>query len=102
MAGTYQAIRVKLRTTDVVVYASPRVAKALDDLTANMPLYEGVKVEQILEAMYRQGAKDGARTAFDELDRRVADAKKLVPHKNPGHPKGRRATATRRTRTRTA
>lgn len=86
----YQTIRIKLRTTEVSVYAGARVAKALEEISGGMAVYEGVKLDQILEAVYKQGVKDGARQAFDALDRQVADVKKQIPHKNPGRPRTRR------------
>jgi len=89
----FRTIHVMLQGTPANVYTSPKVAKALEDILADSTLYEGVKISQILEAVYKQGAKDGARTAIDELDRRVADLKKHVPHKNPGRPRTRKARA---------
>jgi hypothetical protein len=90
MAATgYRTIKVKLRNTEASVYTSPKVAKALKDILVEATLYEGVKIGQILEAVYKQGAKDGARWAFEETDRGVAGAKKRVPHKKPGRPRKR-------------
>lgn len=86
----FRTISVTLNGTPANVYTSPKVAKALQDILRNATVYEGVKIGQIMEAVYRQGTKDGARNALDELDRRVADLKKHVPHKNPGRPKGAR------------
>jgi hypothetical protein len=37
--------------------------------------------------VYLQGKKDGARTAFDATVEKINEAKKLVPHKNPGKPR---------------
>jgi hypothetical protein len=56
-------------------------------MISNASLYEGVKLAQILEAVYLQGKKDGAREAFEELDTSVAEAKSLVPHQRPGRPR---------------
>ena len=72
----------------VSVYTSPRLADALKDIMNDMKLYDGVRLTQILEAVYLQGKKDGARGAFEELDRNVAAAKKRIPHQKPGRPKG--------------
>ncbi|QPC31691.1 hypothetical protein IS481_00445 [Caldimonas thermodepolymerans] len=52
-----------------------------------MTLYHGVRLSQVLEAVYTQGKKDGARTAFEELDKKIREVHKAVPHKNPGKPK---------------
>jgi hypothetical protein len=83
----YRTIRVLLQNTEASIYTSPKVARALEDILADATLYEGVRIGQILEAAYKQGKKDGAREAFTELDRRVADLKKHIPHANPGRPR---------------
>jgi len=69
------------------VYASPRISKALEEVTRDMTLYHGVRFAQILEAVYHQGQKDGARNAFGELDKKIKEAQKAIPHRNPGQPK---------------
>lgn len=76
-------------TKKVAVYASPRVAHAMKELTQEMTLYQGVRLTQILDAVYEQGNKDGARKAFDQIHAGVKAAEKAVPHRNPGKPKKR-------------
>lgn len=66
----------------VKVYASAKIRDALDHITTNMALYDGVRLAQVLEAVYKQGCKDGARNVFAKID----DVKKLVPHRRPGRP----------------
>ena len=78
---------IPIQNGAVAVYASPRISKALDEVTEDMTLYHGVRFTQILEAVYTQGKKDGARSAFEELDKKVKEAQKAIPHKNPGKPK---------------
>lgn len=85
----YRTIKVQLRKTEVSVYTSPNVASALEDVLAEANAYDGIKIGQIMEAVYLQGTKDGAFRAFGEVDRGVAEAKKLVPHKKPGRPRRR-------------
>ncbi|WP_133118092.1 hypothetical protein [Burkholderia ubonensis] len=72
---------------NVPVYASPRVAKAMEEITEDMTLYHGVRLSQVLEAVYTQGQKDGARNAIETLENKVAEIKNTVPHRNPGQPK---------------
>lgn len=72
---------------NISVYASPRISKALDEVTEDMTLYRGVRLAQILEAVYNQGQKDGARNAFGELEKKMKEAQKAIPHRNPGQPK---------------
>ena len=70
----------------IPLYAGKRVSDALSELSADMNLYHGVRLSQVLEAVYEQGKKDGARGVFDTVD----GLKKTIPHRNPGQPKKRR------------
>ena len=72
---------------EVSVYASPKVSKALDEITNDMSLYHGVRLAQVMEALYEQGKKDGARNAISTLENAIAEAKEDVPHRNPGKPR---------------
>jgi hypothetical protein len=83
------ANKVKLLNKEVTVYASPKVGRAVNDLMSELPLFEGVKLAQLMEALYEQGRKDGARAAFEVVENKVIEAERLVPHKNPGKPKKR-------------
>lgn len=78
---------IPLQTGAVAVYASPRISRAMEEITEDMTLYHGVRLSQILEAVYMQGRKDGARNVFEEIDKKVSEARREVPHKNPGKPK---------------
>lgn len=88
-ARGFRTIQVVMQNTQANVYTSPRVADALEDILAKATVYDGVKIAQILEAVYKQGEKDGARKAFEELDRGLASVKKQIAHKNPGRPRKR-------------
>ncbi len=77
---------IPLGTQEVSVYATPRVSKALEEVTEDMTLYHGVRLAQVLEAVYLQGQKDGARNAIETLEQALAEAKEGVPHRNPGKP----------------
>lgn len=78
---------ISLSTQEVAVYASPRISKALEEVTKDLTLYHGVRLTQVLEAVYAQGLKDGARGAFAEIDDKLKEVKAAVPHRNPGKPK---------------
>jgi hypothetical protein len=78
---------IPLGSQDVAVYASPRISNALAEVTKDMTLYHGVRLSQVLQAVYFQGQKDGARHAFAELDKKVQEAQNAIPHRNPGQPK---------------
>lgn len=88
MAARYSITTVPLKGKKAVkVYASPKVGDALREVSKDMTLYEGVRLSEVLEAVYAQGKKDGARDAFEGLDRSLADVKKGIPHRTPGRPR---------------
>jgi hypothetical protein len=76
-----------LHSGKVSVYASPRISDAMDEIVGDMTLYNGVRMLQVIEAAYIQGKKDGARSVFEDMDKRIRESQKLIPHKNPGQPK---------------
>ena len=82
----YIAVPLPLKGGPVKVYASPRIAAAFKDIAMDMNMYKGIKLLQLLTAVYKQGHKDGARAAFESTDARFRDAMKAVPHQNPGRP----------------
>ncbi len=88
-AGKYQRTVIPLKSSSIKVYASPRISEALREVLKDMSVYQGVRFTQILEAVYLQGTKDGARAAFEETDRRLVEARRAVPHRTPGRPKNR-------------
>lgn len=83
----YKKNLIPLGNRTVAVYASAHVSTALHAMLANMNLYDGVKLSQILGAMYEQGKKDGARDAIEKITTKVYEAVATVPHRNPGQPK---------------
>jgi hypothetical protein len=88
MAGKYSLTAIPVKGDKTVkVYASPKVGEALRDIVTEMSLYDGVKLTQIIEAVYTQGKKDGARETFDRLDKGVAEMRKAISHRNPGRPR---------------
>jgi hypothetical protein len=96
MAGRrgYRAIPIKFKQSgDVSIYASHRVADALEEITDKTDLYDGVRLVQILEAAYQQGKKDGAREVFETVDKSLAATKRQIRHKPPGRPKKRAIAA---------
>ncbi len=78
---------VPLSKGNVAVYAGMRVAHALREVTADMDLYQGVRLAQLLEAVYRQGKKDGARDVRDSFEKMM----KQIPHLNPGQPRKKKS-----------
>lgn len=83
----YRTIKLPLKGSEVSVYTSARVADAMKEITAEATIYEGVRLTQVLEAMYNQGRKDGRREAFEQLEKGFADAKRQLPFRPPGRPR---------------
>lgn len=83
----YRTIKVGLPKSTLTIYGSARLMDVVQTITKDMSLYQGVRFGQILEAVYKQGTKDGAREAFNQLEKRFREAMKAVPHKRPGRPK---------------
>lgn len=63
-------------------------ADALKEIEKDMGLYKGVRLHQVLEAVYNQGRKDGALKVFEGVD----TMKRQIPHRPPGRPRIRRTT----------
>lgn len=81
----YRTIRMPVKNERVAVYTSPRAADALEEIVAKASLYEGVRLTQVMEAVYLQGKKDGAKAVFDRLD----EVRRAIPHQRPGRPRKR-------------
>lgn len=77
---------VPLPKGDVPVYFGTPVAEAFREVTVDMTLYKGVRLGQLLQAVYEQGKKDGARQVRDGFESMM----KKIPHKNPGQPRKRK------------
>lgn len=88
-AKGFRTIKITFKGSPVSVYASKRIADALAEIEKEVTVFHGVKLHQVLEAVYIQGKKDGAAETFAALDRGLADAKKIIPHKRPGRPRKR-------------
>jgi hypothetical protein len=87
MAAKYKKNLIPISGTEIAVYASPNVSVAFTAVVEDMNLFKGAKLGLILEAVYTQGKKDGAREAFSTVAGKFSEAQALIPHKNPGKPK---------------
>jgi hypothetical protein len=89
MAGKPRSMKIviTLQNSKLTLYGGARIAAAAADLAKDMSTYDGVKYVQIMEAVYKQGRKDGAAAAFDSIDKNVRAARQGIPHRNPGQPK---------------
>lgn len=83
----YKTVKVNVGDSVIPLRGGQKLVSAFEALTEDMSLYHGVKFSQILEAVYQQGKKDGARDAFEAVEKGVSGAMKVVPHKNVGRPK---------------
>lgn len=89
-----RAIAVPLSNGTVTVYAGVKVGNALEELTADMTLYHGVRLAQVVEAVYAQGIRDGRRQVVEAIGA-VTESKDLS-YRNPGRP-AKKATAKKAT-----
>lgn len=88
MASTkskYQKIDVPLRSGPIAVYAGEKVRSALKEITADMSLYHGVRLSQVLEAVYETGLKNGRKEIIDHFEQ----LKSKVNYLPPGRPRGK-------------
>lgn len=85
----YRTVRlpIKAPAEQVPVRMSPRRADALEKIIGEMSLFDGVKLLDIMEAIYVQGAKDGAWQTFQEYEKDYLAMKKAV-RRPPGRPAG--------------
>lgn len=90
-AKGFRTIKITFKGSPISVYASKKTADALTEIEKQVAVFHGVKLHQVLEAVYLQGKKDGAAETFTALDKGLADAKKVIPHKRPGRPRKRAA-----------
>lgn len=78
---------IRLLNTTIAIYTnSQKVADALFEISHDMTVYHGAKLSQIMEAVYAQGKKDGAREMAELIDA----AKEKISYRNPGQPRKRK------------
>ena len=87
MNAKYKKNLIDLGSKEIAVYATPNISSALEELKNDMTLYRGVRLAQVMEALYNQGHKDGSRETYEEIDQKIAEAKKVIVHRRPGRPK---------------
>ena len=74
---------------EISVYAGKPIREALFEISRDMNLYHGVRLAQVLAAVYTQGKKDGARVVFEQVD----GLKGAISYRNPGQPKKKKPAA---------
>jgi len=83
----YQKIDVELPKGEIQIYAGVKVRSAFDELKKDMTLYHGVRLYQVMEAVYEQGQKSGRKEILDTFDRLADNIKSRVNYLDPGRPK---------------
>jgi len=79
----YKRTDIELANITVAVYASPRVADALEDVMHDMTLYKGVRLAQVMQAVFETGKKKGRDEVFSSIE----GVKRELPDRPPGKPK---------------
>ena len=82
-AAKYKKFDVNLPTGALALYAAPKILDALEEVTTGMKLYEGVRLSQVMKAVYEQGLKDGRKEIVDQMIAIEKDTNYLPP----GRPK---------------
>jgi hypothetical protein len=77
-------VPVELPESGATVYANAKVKRALEELSADMTMYHGVRFAEVAEAIYEQGRVDGRREVFEVVDE--ARARPELKSRNPGRP----------------
>jgi hypothetical protein len=81
----FQKIPLKFEDeSEITVYAGAKIAGALAEVMGKLnDFYHGVRLSQIVRAVYEQGQKDGRREMIEKMDSLKAGIKYLPP----GQPK---------------
>lgn len=83
--GNRKIVLALPRSGKVSIYSNQRVLNALSEVQADLTLYKGVRLLQVMEAVYAQGKKDGREEALDAVEHQLAgvakEVKKLRPTK---------------------
>ncbi|MFY9903970.1 MAG: hypothetical protein WAK62_02415 [Terriglobales bacterium] len=83
----YKKFNVHLSNGPLRLYASPKVLAALEEVTIEMDLYDGVRLSQVMKAVYEQGCKDGRKEIIEKFQGQLDGVKKHTKYLGPGRPK---------------
>ena len=83
-SAKWNKITVDLPREQLALYAGSKVRMALTEVTMEMDLYQGVRLGQVLEAVYEQGIKDGRREIIEKFEH---DIKRKANYLPPGRPR---------------
>ena len=79
----YKKFNIDLPEGPLTLYGGAAILSALDEVTMDMTIYKGVRLSQVLKAVYEQGRKDGRREIIESFEK-VKSSVKYLP---PGRPK---------------
>lgn len=71
----------------LTLYAGKKIVAALEEVTIDMDIYKGVRLSQVMKAVYEQGLKDGRREIIEELDEKFEETKSETNYLPPGRPR---------------
>lgn len=83
----YRKFDVDLPTGTLTLYAGQKVLSALAEVTTHMTLYKGVRLAQVMKAVYEQGLKDGRKEVIEQIEQFEEKVKKETNYLPPGRPK---------------
>ena len=79
----YLRTNIALPSGEITLYVGSKVRSALEEITEDMSLYRGVRLMEVMEAVYAQGQKDGRKEIFEKFE----GLKAGVNYLPPGRPK---------------
>ena len=84
----YKKFKVNLPGHETLtLYAGARILSAFEEVIEDMTLYKGVRLEQVMKAVYEQGLKDGRREVIEQMDAKFKATKNEINYLPPGRPK---------------
>jgi hypothetical protein len=81
----YKKFDVDVPGGTLTLYAGPKILSALAEVTLDMTLYKGVRLGQVMKAVYEQGLKDGRKEVIEQFD----EIKEVTNYLPPGRPKSK-------------
>jgi hypothetical protein len=76
----------------LTLYAGSKVSSALHEVTTELDLYQGVRLSEVMEAIYEQGLKNGRREVIEQFDHQIMKKVNYLP---PGRPKKSKRSSSR-------
>ncbi|HWR35884.1 MAG TPA: hypothetical protein VN622_08465 [Clostridia bacterium] len=83
----WNKVTLDMPNRQLALYTGAKVQHALQEVTMNMDVYQGVRLGEVLEAVYQQGLKDGRREIIEQFEQNITKKVKYLP---PGQPRKNR------------